>query len=212
MQVTRIVYQFLYNNNSRQQTEAREDLHCPWCSLNCMQLYALLKHLHLPLRVPRAGEWRALGTLCPKLQPRPPPSPHPQPQAAPEEHEDRYTILIIVNIFAAFGAPNERRVSPRERAKEEAKAKEVQLIGAKDLDKDRRMEAQQDACNIRWSETRNLSGESYQSQQKVLWRKDVTLRTGFWDFFEVVNKLRKLVFMYRQRHQWPRKNCEILLR
>merc|ERR1712126_483632 len=45
--VTRIVYQFLYNNNSRQQTEAREDLHCPWCSLNCLQLYALLKHLKL---------------------------------------------------------------------------------------------------------------------------------------------------------------------
>ena len=80
----------------------------------------------------------------------PPPSPHPQPQAAPEEHEDRYTILIIVNIFAAFGgAPNERRVSPRERAKEEAKAKEVRVIGAKDLAEDRRMEAQQDACNIR---------------------------------------------------------------
>lgn len=43
----RIVYQFLYNNNSRQQTEAREDLHCPWCSLNCLELYALLKHLKL---------------------------------------------------------------------------------------------------------------------------------------------------------------------
>ena len=27
--------------------EAREDLHCPWCSLNCMQLYAQLKHLKL---------------------------------------------------------------------------------------------------------------------------------------------------------------------
>ena len=23
------------------------DLHCPWCSLNCMQLYAQLKHLKL---------------------------------------------------------------------------------------------------------------------------------------------------------------------
>ena len=46
-QVTRIVYQFLYNNNSRQQTEAREDLHCPWCSLNCLTLYGLLKHLKL---------------------------------------------------------------------------------------------------------------------------------------------------------------------
>jgi len=45
--VTRIVYQFLYNNNSRQQTEAREDLHCPWCSLNCLELLALLKHLKL---------------------------------------------------------------------------------------------------------------------------------------------------------------------
>jgi len=44
---TRIVYQFLYNNNSRQQTEAREDLHCPWCSLNCLELFALLKHLKL---------------------------------------------------------------------------------------------------------------------------------------------------------------------
>ncbi|XP_006821150.1 polycomb protein suz12-like [Saccoglossus kowalevskii] len=43
----RIFYQFLYNNNTRQQTEARDDLHCPWCSLNCMKLYSLLKHLKL---------------------------------------------------------------------------------------------------------------------------------------------------------------------
>lgn len=42
-----IVYQFVYNNNSRQQTEACEDLHCPWCSINCDQLYTLLKHLKL---------------------------------------------------------------------------------------------------------------------------------------------------------------------
>ncbi|KAB0796268.1 hypothetical protein PPYR_10329 [Photinus pyralis] len=42
-----IVYQFVYNNNSRQQTEACEDLHCPWCSLNCSTLYTLLKHLKL---------------------------------------------------------------------------------------------------------------------------------------------------------------------
>ncbi|XP_065340160.1 polycomb protein SUZ12 [Cloeon dipterum] len=42
-----IVYQFLYNNNSRQQTEACDDLHCPWCSLHCGNLYALLKHLKL---------------------------------------------------------------------------------------------------------------------------------------------------------------------
>ena len=44
----RIIYQFLWNNNkTRQLTEARQDLHCPWCSLNCMELYALLKHLKL---------------------------------------------------------------------------------------------------------------------------------------------------------------------
>ena len=39
--------QFLYNNNTRQQTEARDDLHCPWCTLNCRRLYSLLKHLKL---------------------------------------------------------------------------------------------------------------------------------------------------------------------
>ncbi|GAB6031170.1 suppressor of zeste 12 [Chamberlinius hualienensis] len=43
----KIFYQFLYNNNTRQQTEAREDLHCPWCSLDCAKLYSLLKHLKL---------------------------------------------------------------------------------------------------------------------------------------------------------------------
>ncbi|RLU17543.1 hypothetical protein DMN91_009778 [Ooceraea biroi] len=31
----------------RQQTEACEDLHCPWCSLDCGKLYSLLKHLKL---------------------------------------------------------------------------------------------------------------------------------------------------------------------
>ncbi|KAG5853788.1 hypothetical protein ANANG_G00030150 [Anguilla anguilla] len=46
-QKLRIFYQFLYNNNTRQQTEARDDLHCPWCTLNCRQLYSLLKHLKL---------------------------------------------------------------------------------------------------------------------------------------------------------------------
>ncbi|XP_077387302.1 polycomb protein suz12-B-like [Festucalex cinctus] len=43
----RIFYQFQYNNNSRQQTEARDDLHCPWCTLNCRKLYSLIKHLKL---------------------------------------------------------------------------------------------------------------------------------------------------------------------
>lgn len=46
-QKLRIFYQFLYNNNTRQQTEARDDLHCPWCTLNCTKLYSLLKHLKL---------------------------------------------------------------------------------------------------------------------------------------------------------------------
>ncbi|KAI4471537.1 polycomb group protein [Holotrichia oblita] len=46
-QKLQIIYQFVYNNNSRQQTEACEDLHCPWCSLNCNELYILLKHLKL---------------------------------------------------------------------------------------------------------------------------------------------------------------------
>uniref|UniRef100_A0A673Z2D0 SUZ12 polycomb repressive complex 2 subunit n=1 Tax=Salmo trutta TaxID=8032 RepID=A0A673Z2D0_SALTR len=43
----RIFYQFLYNHNTQQQTEARDDLHCPWCTLNCRRLYSLLKHLKL---------------------------------------------------------------------------------------------------------------------------------------------------------------------
>uniref|UniRef100_A0A665TEQ0 Polycomb protein suz12-B-like n=1 Tax=Echeneis naucrates TaxID=173247 RepID=A0A665TEQ0_ECHNA len=42
-----VFVQFQYNNNTRQQTEARDDLHCPWCTLNCRKLYSLLKHLKL---------------------------------------------------------------------------------------------------------------------------------------------------------------------
>lgn len=40
-------YQFLYNASRRQQTETRNDFRCPWCSLHCLQLPALLKHLRL---------------------------------------------------------------------------------------------------------------------------------------------------------------------
>lgn len=43
----KIVYQFIYNSNSRQQTETCADFHCPWCSINCIDLYPLLKHLKL---------------------------------------------------------------------------------------------------------------------------------------------------------------------
>ncbi|XP_058833313.1 polycomb protein suz12-B isoform X2 [Topomyia yanbarensis] len=45
--IDHIIYQFVYNNNSRQQTETKLDFHCPWCSLNCSSLYPLLKHLKL---------------------------------------------------------------------------------------------------------------------------------------------------------------------
>ena len=44
---TFITYQFLHNSATLQKTIAREDFKCPWCSLNCMQLYSLLKHLKL---------------------------------------------------------------------------------------------------------------------------------------------------------------------
>ena len=42
-----VTYQFSYNDNTRQQTDTRNDLCCPWCSLDCGQLYGLLKHLRL---------------------------------------------------------------------------------------------------------------------------------------------------------------------
>lgn len=42
-----IIYQFIYNNNSRQQMEPCENFCCIWCSLDCMGLYSLLKHLKL---------------------------------------------------------------------------------------------------------------------------------------------------------------------
>ncbi|XP_012940134.1 polycomb protein suz12 isoform X2 [Aplysia californica] len=43
----RVFYQFTHNNSTQQETEAREDLRCPWCCLSCQQLYSLLKHLRL---------------------------------------------------------------------------------------------------------------------------------------------------------------------
>ncbi|CAL8092411.1 unnamed protein product [Orchesella dallaii] len=43
----RVVYQFMYGSNPQQQTESRDDLKCPWCSINCMLLYSLMKHLKL---------------------------------------------------------------------------------------------------------------------------------------------------------------------
>lgn len=43
----KVVYNFLYHNNSLQQTESRGDMRCPWCSLVCKHLYSLLKHVSL---------------------------------------------------------------------------------------------------------------------------------------------------------------------
>ncbi|GAB0098124.1 Polycomb protein Su(z)12 [Sergentomyia squamirostris] len=42
-----IAYQFVYNNVPRQTTEPSPSLKCPWCYVNCMTLYSLLKHLQL---------------------------------------------------------------------------------------------------------------------------------------------------------------------
>ncbi|KAK3751064.1 hypothetical protein RRG08_044641 [Elysia crispata] len=43
----RVFYQFTHNSCTQQETEARNDLRCPWCCLSCHQLYSLLKHLRL---------------------------------------------------------------------------------------------------------------------------------------------------------------------
>lgn len=45
--VSGVDYCFIYNNNTRQQTQACDFFTCPWCKLNCIELYALLKHLKL---------------------------------------------------------------------------------------------------------------------------------------------------------------------
>lgn len=42
-----IIYQFVYNNNSRQQMQPCETFCCIWCNLDCLALYTLLKHLTL---------------------------------------------------------------------------------------------------------------------------------------------------------------------
>jgi hypothetical protein len=42
-----MTYNFLYNNNTQQQTESGGNMQCPWCSLICCNLYSLLKHMSL---------------------------------------------------------------------------------------------------------------------------------------------------------------------
>ena len=41
------MFQFIFNNSTKQQTEERTDFICPWCSINCMRIYSLMKHLRL---------------------------------------------------------------------------------------------------------------------------------------------------------------------
>lgn len=45
--ISGVDYCFIYNNNTRQQTQACNFYTCPWCKLNCVVLYSLLKHLKL---------------------------------------------------------------------------------------------------------------------------------------------------------------------
>lgn len=40
-------FQFVVNNSTKQRTEERSDFICPWCTLNCMRMYSLMKHLKL---------------------------------------------------------------------------------------------------------------------------------------------------------------------
>lgn len=43
----RIAFHFVHNNVSHQTTEQTHSMDCPWCSLSCLSLYSLLKHLKL---------------------------------------------------------------------------------------------------------------------------------------------------------------------
>lgn len=40
-------FQFIFNNSAKQRTEERFNFLCPWCSLDCMRIYSLMKHLKL---------------------------------------------------------------------------------------------------------------------------------------------------------------------
>lgn len=41
------IFQFVVNTSIKQRTEERNDFMCPWCSLNCIRIYSLMKHLKL---------------------------------------------------------------------------------------------------------------------------------------------------------------------
>lgn len=46
-QPSQVSFNFLYSNNSLQQTESFEGLVCPWCDVFCVRIYPLLKHMSL---------------------------------------------------------------------------------------------------------------------------------------------------------------------
>lgn len=47
-QFSKVFFNFLYSNNSLQQTQCREGLVCPWCDLSCGgKIYSLLKHMSI---------------------------------------------------------------------------------------------------------------------------------------------------------------------
>lgn len=43
----RYIFQFVVNQTIKQRMEERTDFVCPWCSVNCMRIYSLMKHLKL---------------------------------------------------------------------------------------------------------------------------------------------------------------------
>lgn len=43
----RYIFQFIVNQSIKQRMEERSDFVCPWCSVNCIRMYSLMKHLKL---------------------------------------------------------------------------------------------------------------------------------------------------------------------
>eukprot|EP01137_Pigoraptor_chileana_P026954 Opistho-2@8941 len=44
---SRVFFNFMYSANSLKRTEAQRDKRCPWCAMNCRDVYGLLRHLTL---------------------------------------------------------------------------------------------------------------------------------------------------------------------
>lgn len=43
----RYIFQFVVNQSIKQRMEERTDYVCPWCNVNCIRIYSLMKHLKL---------------------------------------------------------------------------------------------------------------------------------------------------------------------